>query len=137
MYSDFMTSDLEMAWVGGLSRTTEEEEEEGGEEEEVGGNMGVKRMEGGSHVVGSDGMTEMRVVTKDMKSMTYDLLSSYRGPTDLVNLLGGSGGTGGEDSGPSFEEFMKQCVRGWKSVPRSSLFSRLHRHRIMSTTYCR
>jgi hypothetical protein len=43
-----------------------------------------------------------------MKSMTYDLLSSYRGPTDMVNLLGGGGGTG-EDSGPSFEEFMKQC----------------------------
>ena len=99
--------------------------------------MGVKRREGASHVVGSDGMTEMRVVTKDMKSMTYDLLSSYRGPMDVVNLLGGGGGTGGEDSGPSFEEFMKQCVRGWKSVPRSSLFSRLHPHRIMSTTYCR
>jgi hypothetical protein len=49
-----------MAWVGGLSRTTEEEEEEeeegGGGEEEVGGNMGVKRREEGSHVVGSDGM---------------------------------------------------------------------------------
>jgi hypothetical protein len=57
--SDFVMSDLEMALVGGLSRTTEEEEEEeeeGGEEEEVGGNMGVKRREGGSHVVGSDGM---------------------------------------------------------------------------------
>jgi hypothetical protein len=103
--------------------------------EEVGGNMGVKRREGASHVVGNDGMTEMR--TKDMKSMTYDLLSSYRGPMDVVNLLGGGGGTGGEDSGPSFEEFMKQCVRGWKSVLRSSLFSRLHPHRIMSTTYCR
>ena len=59
------------------------------------------------------------------------------GGVDVVNLLGGGGGTGGEDSGPSFEEFMKQCVRGWKSVPRSSLFSRLHPHRIMSTTYCR
>jgi hypothetical protein len=60
-------------------------------------------------------MPEMRVVTKDMKSMTYDPLSSYRGPTDVVNLLGGGGGTGGEYGGeyggPSFEEFMKQCVR--------------------------
>jgi hypothetical protein len=28
-----------------------------------------------------------------------------------VNLLGGGGGIGGEDCGPSFEEFMKQCVR--------------------------
>jgi hypothetical protein len=32
--SDFMTSNLKMVWVGGLSRTTEEEEEE---EEEGGG----------------------------------------------------------------------------------------------------
>ncbi len=66
----------------------------------------------GSGVGGSGGrpMPEMRVVTADMKSMTYDPLSSYRGPTDVVNLLGGGGGTGGED-GPSFEEFMKQCVR--------------------------
>ena len=56
-------------------------------------------------------MPEMRVVTKDMKSMTYDPLSSYRGPTDMVNLLGGGGSTGGKDGGPSFEEFMKQCVR--------------------------
>jgi hypothetical protein len=56
---------------------------------------------------------EWKVVTKDMKSMTYDPLSSYRGPTDVISLLGGdsgdsaSGGVGGE----SFEEFMKQCVR--------------------------
>jgi hypothetical protein len=53
-------------------------------------------------------MPEMRVVTKDMKSMTYDPLSSYRGPTDVMNLLGSSGG---DTSAPSFEEFMKQCVR--------------------------
>ncbi|KAL3758532.1 hypothetical protein ACHAWU_008286 [Discostella pseudostelligera] len=52
-------------------------------------------------------MPEMRVVTKDMKSMTYDPLSSYRGPTDVMDLLGSSGDT----SAPSFEEFMKQCVR--------------------------
>ena len=43
-----------------------------------------------------------------MNSMTYDPLSSYRGPTDVVNLLGGSvNDVGGEN----FEEFMKQCVR--------------------------
>lgn len=52
-------------------------------------------------------MPEMRVVTKDMKSMTYDPLSSYRGPTDVMDLLG----SGGDTSAPSFEEFMKQCVR--------------------------
>lgn len=52
-------------------------------------------------------MPEMRVVTKDMKSMTYDPLSSYRGPTDVMDLLG----NGGDTSAPSFEEFMKQCVR--------------------------
>ena len=51
---------------------------------------------------------EMRVVRKDMKSMTYDPLSSYRGPTDVVNLFGGDGGVG--ENG-SFEEFMKRCVR--------------------------
>ena len=52
-------------------------------------------------------MPEVRVVTKDMKSMTYDPLSSYRGPTDVVDLLG----SGGDTSAPFFEEFMKQCVR--------------------------
>ena len=52
---------------------------------------------------------EMRVVTKDMKSLTYDPLSSYRGPTDVVNLLGGGGIGIGDDA--SFEDFMKLCVR--------------------------
>ena len=51
-------------------------------------------------------MPEMRVVTKDMKSMTYDPLSSYRGPTDVMDLLGDDG-----NYMPSFEDFMKQCVR--------------------------
>ena len=48
----------------------------------------------------------MRVVTKDMKSMTYDPLSSYRGPTDVMDLVGSDG-----NYKPSFEEFMRQCVR--------------------------
>jgi hypothetical protein len=51
---------------------------------------------------------EWKVVTKDMKSMTYDPLSSYRGPTDVINLLGGDSASVGCDN---FEEFMKQCVR--------------------------
>ena len=58
-------------------------------------------------------MPEVRVVTKDMKSMTYDPLSSYRGPTDVMNLLG-SGNGSGESSGlegNAFDEFMQQCVR--------------------------
>ena len=55
---------------------------------------------------------EYRVVTKDMKSMTYDPLSSFRGPTDVMDLLGQNNGSsdGFEDS-PSFESFMNQCVR--------------------------
>ncbi|KAL3815844.1 hypothetical protein ACHAXA_002260 [Cyclostephanos tholiformis] len=69
---------------------------------------------GGSVVVVDDVIIpEMRVVTKEMKSMTYDPLSCYRGPTDVVNLLGGGGGDGciktGENA--SFEDFMKLCVR--------------------------
>lgn len=51
-------------------------------------------------------LPEMRVVTKDMKSMTYDPLSSYRGPTDVMDLVGSDG-----NYKPSFEEFMRQCVR--------------------------
>lgn len=51
-------------------------------------------------------MAEMRVVTKDMKSMTYDSLSSYRGPTDVMDLLGSDG-----NYASSFEDFMSQCVR--------------------------
>jgi len=59
---------------------------------------------------------EMRVVTKDMKSMTYDPLSSFRGPTDIMNLLGGShpGGSGSDTNLgdlPSFQDFMSRCVR--------------------------
>lgn len=54
---------------------------------------------------------EFRVVTKDMKSMTYDPLSSFRGPTDVMDLLGqGNSDSDGFD-GASFENFMKQCVR--------------------------
>ena len=45
---------------------------------------------------------ETRVVTTEMKSMTYDPLSSYRGPADVPDLLTGGAG---------FEEFMRQCVR--------------------------
>lgn len=55
---------------------------------------------------------EFRVVTKDMKSMTYDPLSSFRGPTDVMDLLGhGNNESDGFESNPSFENFMKQCVR--------------------------
>ncbi|KAL9190605.1 hypothetical protein ACHAXT_000311 [Thalassiosira profunda] len=61
---------------------------------------------------GSTPMPEMRVVTKDMKSMTYDPLSSYRGPTDAMDLMnGGNGSPGADGSIPNFEEFMQQCVR--------------------------
>mmetsp|Transcript_9147 Transcript_9147/g.20675 ORF Transcript_9147/g.20675 Transcript_9147/m.20675 type:complete len:472 (+) Transcript_9147:149-1564(+) len=57
-------------------------------------------------------MPEMRVVTKDMKSMTYDPLSSYRGPTDVMDLVGSGNGNAGTDTNmPSFEDFMKQCIR--------------------------
>ena len=57
---------------------------------------------------------EVRVVTKDMKSMTYDPLSSFRGPTDVMDLFsGGSGNANGisQEGMPSFDEFMKQCVK--------------------------
>lgn len=55
---------------------------------------------------------EMRVVTKDMKSMTYDPLSSFRGPTDVMDLLGqGASESSGFEGNPSFENFMQQCVR--------------------------
>jgi hypothetical protein len=54
---------------------------------------------------------EFRVVTKDMKSMTYDPLSSFRGPTDVMDLLGHGNGDNDGFDGPSFENFMKQCVR--------------------------
>mmetsp|Transcript_4650 Transcript_4650/g.7436 ORF Transcript_4650/g.7436 Transcript_4650/m.7436 type:complete len:102 (-) Transcript_4650:104-409(-) len=67
--------------------------------------------------LGSIPMPEMRVVTRDMKSMTYDPLSSYRGPTDAMDLVNGgtagnNGGDGDGDGGTtSFEDFMRQCVR--------------------------
>lgn len=51
-------------------------------------------------------MPEMRVVTKDMKSMTYDPLSTFRGPTDVMDLMSSTGGASQE-----FEEFMKRCVK--------------------------
>ncbi|KAL7512954.1 hypothetical protein ACHAXN_010094 [Cyclotella atomus] len=54
---------------------------------------------------------EFRVVTKDMKSMTYDPLSSFRGPTDVMDLLGQGNGDNDGFDGSSFENFMKQCVR--------------------------
>ena len=56
-------------------------------------------------------MPEMRAVTKNMKSMTYDPLSSYRGPTDVMNILNSGNGDNGGYNMPSFEGFMKQCVR--------------------------
>ena len=56
-------------------------------------------------------MPEMRVVTKNMKSMTYDPLSSYRGPTDVMDILNSGNGSNGGYNIPSFEGFMKQCVR--------------------------
>lgn len=54
---------------------------------------------------------EFRVVTKDMKSMTYDPLSSFRGPTDAMDLLSCNSDSDGGFEGTSFENFMKQCVR--------------------------
>lgn len=55
---------------------------------------------------------EYRVVTKDMKSVTYDPLSSFRGPTDVMDFLGqNNGNSDGFEDSPSFESFMKQCVR--------------------------
>ncbi|KAL7435628.1 hypothetical protein ACHAXM_004757 [Skeletonema potamos] len=59
-------------------------------------------------------MPEFRVVTKDMKDLTYDPLSSFRGPTDVMNLMGGGGGSSNDDGGfevSSFKQFMDQCVR--------------------------
>lgn len=54
----------------------------------------------------------MRVITKDMKSMTYDPLSSFRGPTDVMDLLGQGDSEGnGFEGNPSFVNFMQQCVR--------------------------
>ena len=55
---------------------------------------------------------EVRVVTKDMKDLTYDPLSSFRGPTDVMSLMGGAGNN--DDGGfepSSFQNFMEQCVR--------------------------
>jgi len=55
---------------------------------------------------------KFRVVTKDMKSMTYDPLSSFRGPTDVIDLLGkNSYSSDGFEGNTSFEDFMKLCVR--------------------------
>lgn len=55
---------------------------------------------------------QYRVVTEDMKSMTYDPLSSFRGPTDVIDLMGScnSDNNGSFADNPSFEDFMKQCV---------------------------
>jgi hypothetical protein len=55
---------------------------------------------------------QFRVVTEDMKSMTYDPLSSFRGPTDVIDLMGScnSDNNGSFADNPSFEDFMKQCV---------------------------
>lgn len=84
--------------------------------------MGTRMHDMKQQASGDDGddasnipIPEMRVVTKDMKSMTYDPLSSYRGPTDVMDLASSSSGKNmvGSDGNiiPSFEEFMKQCVR--------------------------
>ena len=57
-------------------------------------------------------MSERRVATKDMKSMAYDPLSCYRGPTNVMDLLNNGNGNADSDGNmPSFEAFMKQCVR--------------------------
>ena len=66
----------------------------------------VDNDEDGENVQDSIPVAEMRVVTKDMKSMTYDPLSSYRGPTDVMDLLGSDG-----NYAASFEDFRNQCVR--------------------------
>lgn len=57
-------------------------------------------------------MPQFRVVTEEMKSMTYDPLSSFRGPTDVIDLIGSCNSDNGESfaDNPSFEDFMKQCV---------------------------
>ena len=78
------------------------------------GNAGVTGCSSGDvGLTASKVIPEWKVVTKSMNSMTYDPLSSYRGPTDVINLLGGSGGSSSINGvgGENFEEFMKQCVR--------------------------
>jgi hypothetical protein len=55
---------------------------------------------------------EFRVVTEGMKTMTYDPLSSFRGPTDVLDLLGSfyPEYSSSFAENPSFEDFMKLCV---------------------------
>jgi len=87
----------------GSSSSNEDDDDENGEEE----------------VAAMLPMPEWRVVTKDMKDLTYDPLSSFRGPTDVMNFMGGGGGGGNnnnDDGGggfeaSSFKQFMDQCVR--------------------------
>ena len=85
-------------------KKNEEEEEEEEEEEDDDGVIHIP-------------MPEFRVVTKDMKDLTYDPLSSFRGPTDVMNLFGvrnnenDSGDGGGFEGNPSFQQFMEKCVR--------------------------
>ncbi|KAL3782802.1 hypothetical protein HJC23_005692 [Cyclotella cryptica] len=57
-------------------------------------------------------LPQYRVVTEDMKTMSYDPLSSFRGPTDAIDLMGScsSDNNGNFAHNPSFEDFMKQCV---------------------------
>lgn len=78
------------------------------------GNAGVTGCSSDVGLTSLKVIPEWKVVTKSMNSMTYDPLSSYRGPTDVINLLGGSGGSSSSINGvggENFEEFMKQCVR--------------------------
>ena len=61
--------------------------------------------------VGEISVPEVRVVTKDMKDLTYDPLSSFRGPTDVMSLMGAGSNDDGGFEPSSFKNFMEQCVR--------------------------
>ncbi|KAK1743915.1 cell division cycle 123 family protein [Skeletonema marinoi] len=65
---------------------------------------------GGEEVDAEIPMPELRVVTKDMKDLTYDPLSSFRGPTDVMNLMGAGNNDDGGFEPSSFKNFMEQCV---------------------------
>lgn len=69
--------------------------------------LGARACEGARTAAGTAPAPEMRVATTTTRALAHDPLSSYRGPTDALELLAG-GGAGG---GPGFEDFMQQCVR--------------------------